>query len=60
MAKEEAKEKAMPNLDSNETVEVTFKFPSTTITISGVGKGRARLTCRGLCKAFSWKQEDKE
>jgi hypothetical protein len=56
MAKEKEM-KELPNLDSNETVEVTFRFPSTTITISNVSKGRARLTCRGLCKAFPWKQE---
>jgi len=52
-----AEEKKLPNLDSQETVEIIFKFPSSTVTVSGVGKGRARITCKGLCKKFDWKQE---
>lgn len=56
MAKENKAGEA-PNLESQETVKITFEFPSTTVVVSGVTKGRAKSSCKALCKKFAWTQE---
>lgn len=55
-----AEEKKLPKLENTATVEVSFKFPTSVVTVKNVTLGRGKVTCMALCKKFDFEQTSRK